>query len=71
MIWNSSFKWPIVNLESVLHVSDFTPTSRARDKPARMALYSAWLLDVLKAKWRDFSMRMSLGPSSVRPVEFN
>jgi len=64
LIWNSSFRWPAVSLESVLHVSDLTPTSRARDKPARIASYSAWLLDVLKAKWRDFSMRISLGPSS-------
>jgi len=63
LIWNSSFRWPTVSLESVLHVSVLTPTSRARDRPARMASYSAWLLDVLKAKWRDFSMRMSLGPS--------
>jgi len=63
LIWNSSFRWPTVSLESVLHVSVLTPTSRARDKLARMASYSAWLLDVLKAKWRDFSMRMSLGPS--------
>jgi len=50
-------------LESVLHVSDLTSTSRARDRPVSMASYSAWLLDVLKAKWRDFPMRMSLGPS--------
>jgi len=64
LIWNSSFRWPTVSLESVLHVNDLTPTSRARDKPARMALYSAWLLDFLKAKWRDFSMRISLRPSN-------
>jgi len=63
LIWNSSFRWPIASLESVLHVSILTLTSRARDKPAKMASYSAWLLDVLKAKWRDFLMRMSLGPS--------
>ena len=50
-------------MESVLHMSDLTPTSRARDKPTRIASYSAWLLDVLKAKWRDFSMRILLGPS--------
>ena len=54
MISNSSFRWPTVSLESILHVSDLIPTSRARDKPARMALYSAWLLEVLKAKCRDF-----------------
>jgi len=72
LIWNSSFKWPTISLESVLHVNDLTPTSWARDKPARMALYSAWLLDVLKAKWSDFSMRISLGPSSTMsaPVPF-
>jgi len=64
LIWNSSFKWPTVSLELVLHVSDLTPTSRAKDKLARMASYTAWLLDVLKAKWRDFLMRISLGPSS-------
>jgi len=52
-----------MSLELVLHVSVLTPTSRARDRPTRMASYSAWLLDVLKAKLRDFSMRMSLGPS--------
>ena len=63
MIWNSSFKWPTVSLESVLHVSVLTPTSQARDRPARMASYSTWLLYVLKVKWRDFSMRMSVGPS--------
>ena len=55
MIWNSSFKWPTVSLESVLHLSDLIPTSRARDKPARMASYSAWLLEVLNAKCKDFS----------------
>ena len=65
MIWNSSFKWPMVSSESV---SDLTPTSRSRDKPARMASYFAWLLDVLKAKLRDFSMRISLGPSSTMPA---
>jgi len=64
LIWNSSFKWPMVSLESVLHVNDLTPTSRARDKSARMASYSTWLLDDLKAKWKDFLMRISLGPSS-------
>jgi len=63
LIWNSSFRWPTISLESVLHVSDLTPTSRARDNPARMASHLAWLLDVLKAKWRNFSMRISLGPS--------
>ena len=63
LIWNSSFRWPTVSLELLLHVSILTSTSQARDKPARMALYLAWLLDVLKVKWRDFSMRMSLGPS--------
>ena len=68
LIWNSSFRWPIVSLESILHVNDLTPTSRARDKPARMALYSTWLLDVLKAKWREFSMRISLGPSNTMPA---
>jgi len=40
----------------------------ARDKPVRMASYSAWLLDVLKSKWRDFSMRISLGPSRTMPA---
>ena len=40
MIWNSSFRWPIVSLESVLHVSVLTPTSRERGKPAKMASYS-------------------------------
>jgi len=39
-----------VSLELVLHVNDLTPTSRARDRLARMASYSALLLDVLKAK---------------------
>jgi len=68
LIWNSLFKWPIVSLTSVLHVSDLIPTSRARDRPARMASYSAWLLEFLKAKCRDFSMRMSLGPSSTMPA---
>jgi len=43
-----------MSLESVLHVKDLMPTSRAKDRPARMALYSAWLLDVLKAKWGGF-----------------
>jgi len=72
LISNSSFRWPTVSLESILHVSDFIPTSRARDKPARMASYSAWLLEVLKAKCRDFLMRMLLGPSSMMsaPVPF-
>jgi len=68
LIWNSSFRWPTVSLESVLHVKVLTPTSRAREKPERMASYSAWLLDVLKAKWRDFSMKISLGPSSTIPA---
>jgi len=68
LIWNSSFKWPTVSLESILHVSVLTPTLRARDRPARMASYSTWLLDILKAKWRDFSMRMSLGPSKTMPA---
>ena len=48
-----------MSLESVLHVSVLTPTSLARDRPTRMTSYSAWLLEVLKAKWRDFLMRMS------------
>jgi len=39
------------------------PTSRASDNLVRMALYPAWLLEVLNAKCRDFSMRMWLGPS--------
>jgi len=30
-----------MSLESVLHVSVLKPNSRARDKPARMASYSA------------------------------
>jgi len=68
LIWNSSFRWPTISLESVLHVSDLTPTSRARDKPTGMASYSAWFLNVLKAKWRDFSMRILLGPSSTMPT---
>jgi len=51
-----------------LHVNVLTPTSWARERPARMASYSAWLLDVLKAKWRDFSMRISLGPSNTMPT---
>jgi len=68
LIWNSSFKWPTVSLELVLHVSDLIPTSRARDKSVRMASYSTWLLEVLKAKCRDFLMRMSLGPSSMMPT---
>ena len=68
LIWNSSFRWPIVSLESVLRVKDLTPTSRSKDRLARMASYSAWLLDVWKAKWRDFSMRISLGPSNTMPA---
>jgi len=68
LIWNSSFRWLTVSLESVLHVSDLIPTSRAKDKLARMASYSAWLLEVLKAKCRNFLMRMSLGPSSTMPA---
>jgi len=35
---------------AVLHVNFLTPTSRARERPARIASYSAWLFDVLKAK---------------------
>jgi len=68
LIWNSSFRYPTVSLESVLHIIVLTPTSRARERPTRMASYSAWLFDVLKAKWRDFSMRMSLGPSNMMPA---
>jgi len=68
LILNSSFRSPTVSLESILHVSDLIPTSRARDKPARMASYSAWLLEVLKAKCRDFLMRILLGPSSMMPA---
>jgi len=68
LIWNLSFRCPIVSLKSVLLVNVLTPTSRARERPTRMASYSAWLLDVLKAKWRDFSMRMSLGPSNTMPA---
>jgi len=37
LIWNSSFKCPTVSLESVLHVSVLTPTSRARERPVRIA----------------------------------
>jgi len=68
LIWNSSFRCPTVSLESVLHVNILTPTSRARERPTRMASYSAWLFDVLKEKWRGFSMRMSLGPSNTMPA---
>jgi len=68
LIWNSSFRCPTVSLESVLHVNVLTPTLQARERSARMASYSAWLLDVLKAKWRDFSMRISLGPSNTMPA---
>jgi len=63
LIWNSSFKWPTVSLESVLHVRMRTPTSFARDRPTNMASYWAWLLEVLKAKCNDFSMSIWLGPS--------
>ena len=59
-----------MSLESVLHVSVLMSTSWARDRPTRMASYSAWLLDVLKAKSRDFSMRMSLGPSKTMSAPF-
>ena len=51
-----------MSFESVLHTRLRTPTSSANDNPARMASYSAWLLEVLKAKCRDFSMRIWLGP---------
>jgi len=64
LIWNSSFKCPTVSLKSVLHVRNLIPTLWARNRPTRMASYSTWLLEVLMAKCRDFSMRMSLGPSS-------
>jgi len=47
LIWNLSFRLPTVSLESVLHVNLLTPTSRARERPARMASYSAGLFDVL------------------------
>jgi len=57
-----------MSLEPVLHISVLTPTSCARDRPTRMALYSALLLEVLKVKWRDFSMRISLGPSRKMPA---
>ena len=57
-----------MSLESVLHIRDLIPTLRARDRSARMASYSAWLLEVLKAKCRDYSMRMSLGPFSTMPA---
>ena len=43
-----------MSFESVLHMSALMPTSRARDSPTRMASYSAWLLEVLKAKWTNF-----------------
>jgi len=52
-----------VSLEFVLHTRLRTPTSCANDNPTRMTSYSAWLLEVLKAKWRDFSMRIWLGLS--------
>jgi len=68
LIWNLSFRYPTVSLESVLHINILTPTLRARERPARMASYSTWLLDVLKAKWRNFSMRISLGPSNTMPA---
>ena len=54
-----------MSLKSVLHTRLRTPTSRANDNPARMASYSAWLLEVLKAKCKDFSMRIWLGPSRI------
>ena len=57
-----------MSLESILHIRERIPTSRASDNPARMALYSAWLLEVLKAKYRDFSMRMWLGLSRAIPT---
>jgi len=53
-----------VSLESVLHTSRHTPTSRASNNSARIALYFVWLLDVLKMNYRDFSMRIWFGPSS-------
>ena len=51
----------------LLHMRVHIPTSCANDSPARMASYSAWLLEVLKAKYIDFSMRIWLGPSSTIP----
>ena len=57
-----------MSLESFLHTSERTPTSRASDRPTRMASYSAWLLEVLKVKCMDFSMRMWLGPSRTIPA---
>jgi len=52
-----------MSLVSILHTKERISTSRVSDNPTRMASYSAWLLEVLKAKCRDFSMRMWLGPS--------
>jgi len=57
-----------VSLESILHTRLRTPTSRSNDNPVRMASYSAWLLEVLKAKCRDFSMRIWLGPFRTIPA---
>jgi len=57
-----------VCFESVLHKSLRAPTSRAKLRPAIMSSYSAWLLDVLKQKRRDCSIRTLLGPSSTTPA---
>jgi len=57
-----------VSLESVLHMRVRIPTLHASDNLARMASYSAWLLEVLEIKCRDFSMRIWLGTSRTIPA---
>jgi len=57
-----------VSFEFVLHRSLRAPTSRARLRPAIKGLYSAWLLDVLKLKRRDCSIRTLSSPSSITPA---
>ena len=51
-----------------MHTKERTPTSRTNDRPARMTSYSDLLLEVLKAKGRNFSMSMWLGPSKTIPT---
>jgi len=45
-----------MSLESVLHIIRRALTYIGSTKPTKTALYSTWLLDVLKAQFINFSM---------------
>ena len=54
--------------ESVLQSSRLALMSCDRLRPTIIASNYAWLLDVLKLKRKDFSIRMPPGPSNITPA---